>query len=114
MAERASRRRIVEASSSVGTTFSIEAMTIWMRGRVEVRSPLPSLVRITDVPVSAMSRLAPVMPTSAVRNFSLQHGARLGHEVGDGLSLRVEGERAVRAAEVGLDRLFVEVDDRER
>ena len=45
-------------------------MTICMRGSVETRSPLPSLVTITDEPVSAISRLAPVMPTSAARNFS--------------------------------------------
>ena len=35
-----------------------------------VRSPLPSLVTITVEPVSAIMKLAPVMPTSAARNFS--------------------------------------------
>ncbi len=59
---------MVVASSSVGTTFSMLAMTICTRGRVWVRSPLPSLVTRTNEPVSAMSRLAPVMPTSAARN----------------------------------------------
>ena len=57
-------------SSSVGTIFSIEARTMWMRGRICVRSPLPSLVTITEVPVSATRKLAPVMPTSAARKRS--------------------------------------------
>ena len=35
-----------------------------------VRSPLPSLVTMTEEPVSAIRKLAPVMPTSAARNFS--------------------------------------------
>ena len=35
-----------------------------------VRSPLPSLVTMIDEPVSAIRKLAPVMPTSAARNFS--------------------------------------------
>ena len=39
-------------------------------GRICVRSPLPSLVTMIDVPVSAMRKLAPVMPTSAARNFA--------------------------------------------
>ena len=43
--------------------------TIWTRGRVCVRSPLPSLVTMMLEPVSAMRKLAPVMPTSAARNF---------------------------------------------
>ncbi len=41
-----------------------------------------------------------------------QDGARLGHEVRRRLELAPGGEFAVRAAEIGLDRLFVEVDDR--
>ena len=57
------------ASSSVGTTFSMLASTTWTRGSVWVRSPLPSLVTMTLLPVSAIRKLAPVMPTSAARNF---------------------------------------------
>ena len=70
VAERASRRRMVETSFSVGTIFSIEAMTMWMRGRICVRSPLPSLVTMIEVPVSATRKFAPVMPTSAARKRS--------------------------------------------
>ena len=40
------------------------------RGKVLVRSPLPSFVTITLEPVSAIRKFAPVMPTSAVTNFS--------------------------------------------
>ena len=43
--------------------------------------------------------------------FLSQNGARLCHQVGDGLELSCRGQRAVRAAKIGLDRLFVEVDD---
>ena len=45
-------------------------MTICSRGSVSVRSTFPSLVTTTEDPVSAMSRLAPVMPTSAAINFA--------------------------------------------
>ena len=68
------------ASSSVGTIFSIEASTMWTRGRIWVRSPLPSLVTITEVPVSATRKLAPVMPTSASRNRSRRIAARLAEQ----------------------------------
>ena len=57
-------------SSSVGTTFSIPAVTMCTRGRVLVRSPLPSLVTMTLEPVSETRKFAPVIPTSAVWNFS--------------------------------------------
>ena len=39
-------------------------------GSSDVRSPLPSLVTMTAEPVSATRKFAPVMPTSADRNFS--------------------------------------------
>ena len=42
---------------------------MWMRGRICVKSPLPSLVTMTVDPVSAIIRLAPVMPTSASWNL---------------------------------------------
>ena len=48
--------------------FRCWSMTIWTRGRVCVRSPLPSLVTMMLEPVSATRKLAPVMPTSAARN----------------------------------------------
>ena len=57
-------------SSSVGTTFSIAAVTTCTRGSVLVRSPLPSLVTMTLDPVSATRKFAPVIPTSALWNFS--------------------------------------------
>ena len=56
-------------SSKVGTIFSIDVMTMCTGGRTCVRSPLPSLVTMTDVPVSAMRKFAPVIPTSAARNL---------------------------------------------
>ncbi len=67
VADRASSRSSEVQSSSVGTTFSIEARTMCTRGSVCVRSPLPSFVTITLLPVSAMRKFAPVMPTSAAR-----------------------------------------------
>ena len=57
-------------SSSVGTSFSMEASTTCTLGSDWVRSPLPSLVTMTEEPVSAIRKFAPVMPTSAARNFS--------------------------------------------
>ena len=65
VAERASTLRIVVTSASVGTTFSRLAITICICGRLCVRSPLPSLVTMTELPVSAIRKFAPVMPTSA-------------------------------------------------
>ena len=61
------QRANVKASSTVGTTFSRLAMTMCMRGRPCVSSALPSLVTVTAEPVSAIRKLAPVMPTSASR-----------------------------------------------
>ena len=43
------------------------AMTMCTRGRVLLRSPLPSLVTMTVEPDSAMRKFAPVTPTSARR-----------------------------------------------
>ncbi len=103
---------MVEASSSVGTTFSRLASTMWIFGRVCVRSPLPSLVTMIVEPVSAMRKLAPVMPTSAARNF--------GRRIWRASSVRVCGslERA-RRIEIGVggaerigDLLLQEMDRR--
>ena len=113
VAERASTRRICAASSSVGTIFSIEAMTIWTRGRICVRSPLPSLVTMIEEPVSATRKFAPVMPTSAVEILLAQHRRappssrlrRLG-EVAVGRQMRVD------AAEIGLDLVLVQMHGR--
>ena len=65
-----------------------------MRGKVEVRSPLPSLVTITDEPVSAINRLAPVMPTSAARNFSRSSARASATRYSARSSLRSRGRRS--------------------
>ena len=90
-------------SSSVGTIFSIEASTMCTLGSDCVRSPLPSLVTMTEEPVSATRKLAPVMPTSAARNFSRRICARLGDELRRLDQLAVGRQLRVQAAEVGLD-----------
>ena len=62
-----------------------------------VRSPLPSLVTITDEPVSAIRKLAPVMPTSAARNFCAQDLARLARRSCEGsISCRSGGSLVCR------------------
>ncbi len=53
-----------------GITFSMPVIPMWMRGAEVQRRPLPSLVVITRVPVSAIRKLAPLMPRSACKNFS--------------------------------------------
>ena len=53
-----------------GTSFSIPAVTMCTRGGVVVSSALPSLVTTQTAPVSAIRKLAPEMPTSALKNFS--------------------------------------------
>ena len=103
VAERASSRRIWLTSSSVGVIFSIVASTMWTRGSVCVRSPLPSLVTITEVPVSAIRKFAPVMPTSAARKRSRSTPrASLSSDTGSVRS-RSGGQIGVDAAEVRLD-----------
>ena len=42
---------------------------MWTFGSDWLRSPLPSLVTITECPVSAISMFAPVIPTSASKYF---------------------------------------------
>ena len=79
-------------------------------GSVCVRSPLPSLVTITEEPVSAIRKLAPVMPTSAARNFSRRICARLGDELRGLDELAACRQIGVRAAEVGLDLVLRQVD----
>ena len=82
------------------------------RGKVCVRSPLPSLVTMIDVPVSAIRKFAPVMPTSAARNrsrritrASVSKRLRLD-QVAVGRQMRVH------AAEVRLDLLLGEMHRR--
>ena len=82
------------------------------RGRVCVRSPLPSLVTMIDVPVSAIRKLAPVMPTSAARKrsrrmprASVSRVVRLG-QVAVGRQMRVH------AAEIRLDLVLGEMHGR--
>ena len=45
-------------------------MPMCIRGAEVQSRPLPSLVMITRVPVSAMTKLAPLMPRSASMNLS--------------------------------------------
>ncbi len=49
------------------------ATTMWTRGRVWERSPLPSLVTMMEDPVSATRKLAPVMP-NRLRELLAQNG----------------------------------------
>ena len=94
-------------SSSVGTIFSIEAMTIWMRGRICVRSPLPSLVTMIEVPVSATRKLAPVMPTSAARKRSRRMPRASASRLVGSLRSRSRVEMRVDAAEILLHLVLV-------
>ena len=64
-------------------------------GRVCVRSPLPSFVTITLLPVSATRKFAPVMPTSAARNVSRRLGARLGQDIAAFVEHAVGGQIGV-------------------
>ena len=114
MAERASRRMSVLTSSSVGTIFSMEASTMCTLGSDCVRSPLPSLVTMTEEPVSAIRKLAPVMPTSAARNFSRRIWRASATSCAGSISCAVAGQMGVQAAEVGLDLVLGEVDGRAR
>ncbi len=58
------------ACAVLGTSFSMPAVTMCTRGGVVVSSALPSLVTVQMAPVSATRKLAPEMPTSALRNFA--------------------------------------------
>src|SRR5579864_864050 len=67
---RGSIRSTATASSSEATSLSMPNSAMCTGGSVVVRSALPSLVTRTMVPVSAIARLAPEMPTVASMNFS--------------------------------------------
>ena len=49
-----------------GITFSIPMVATYSGGRVALMSALPSLVHTTMPPVSAIPKLTPVMPASAL------------------------------------------------
>jgi hypothetical protein len=66
---RGSMRSTATASSSVATTLSMPNRAMCTGGSVVVRSALPSLVTSMMVPVSAIARFAPLMPTVASMNF---------------------------------------------
>ena len=110
--ERASRRRIVQASSSVGTIFSIEATTICTLGSVcgEIAVSLigddhrgsglgDQQVGAGDADIGGDELLA-------------QHGARFGHEVRHRAERAIRREAAMDADEILGDLFLVEVDHR--
>ncbi len=69
-------------------TFSTGTTAICTRGMIVHRSPLPSLVTSTIVPVSAATKFAPVMPRSASRNrarrWSRAHAVIASASTGNG------------------------------
>ena len=53
-----------------GITFSMPVIPMCILGAEVQSRPLPSLVTITRVPVSATTKLAPLIPRSASMNLS--------------------------------------------
>ena len=99
---------MVQASSSVGTTLSMLATTMWVSGRPWVSSALPSLVTRTTEPVSATRKLAPVMPTSAAKKRAPQLAPGLAEQ-----RFRLVHRRpAVVLGEQGRDLVLGHVDRR--
>ena len=72
-------------------------------GRICVRSPLPSFVTMIEVPVSAMRKFAPVMPTSAARKRWRSTVARLAEQLHRLGQVTPRVERRVHPPEVLLD-----------
>src|SRR5215212_4579124 len=70
VAERASNLRKTVSDSQSGMTLSMPTTATCRSGMVEHIRPLPSLVTMTSVPVSATRKLPPVIPISALKNFS--------------------------------------------
>src|SRR5258708_18694458 len=66
---RGSMRSTATASSSEATTLSTPNNAMCTGGSVTVRSAWPSLVTSMMEPVSAIARLAPLIPTEALMNF---------------------------------------------
>ena len=81
VAERASTRRIcADVLQRRHDLLDRGEHDVDLAAAICVRSPLPSLVTMIDVPVSAIRKFAPVMPTSAARKLLAQHAARLGEQ----------------------------------
>ena len=70
MADRGSSRRKTARSCIDGITFSMPVIPMCIRGAEVHSRPFPSFVTITSVPVSATTKLAPLMPRSASMNLS--------------------------------------------
>ncbi len=94
------------ASSSVGTTFSIEASTISALGSVCVRSPLPSLVTMHRAAGLGDQKIRAGDADIGGEEFLAQHRARLGEQRGRLVEIAVRGKLGVDAAEIGLDLLL--------
>ena len=71
--DRGSNWRKTSRSSSVGRSFSMPRIVISVCGSVVQNRPLPSDSTTQTEPVSAMPKLAPLIPTDAVRNFSRRY-----------------------------------------
>ena len=69
VAERAKSWSMTSISWKRGSTFSIPARVIRVRGSVRHMRPLPSDSTTTTEPVSAMRKLAPLMAVGTVKNF---------------------------------------------
>ena len=70
------RRRVLESGNQL---LQARQHDVDASAAICVRSPLPSLVTMmVELPVSAIRKLAPVMPTSAARKPVAQDHARLG------------------------------------
>ena len=85
---------------------------MWTGGKLCVRSPLPSLVTMIDVPVSATRKFAPVMPTSAARNFSRRMVRASASSAVGSLRSRAAGRSVMRAAEIRLDLILGQMHGR--
>ena len=85
---------------------------MWTRGRICVRSPLPSLVTMIEVPVSATRKFAPVMPTSAARKRSRRMARASASRLVGSERSRSGGEMGVDAAEIRLDLVLVQMHRR--
>ena len=99
------------ASSSVGSTLSIDASTMWtLRQRLgEVAVAL-----VGDDDRGARLGDEEIGPRDAdvgLEELLAQHGARLAHELSRLLERAALGQVLVEAAEVGLDLLLREVQD---
>ena len=81
-------------------------------GSVCVRSPLPSLVTMIEVPVSATRKFAPGDADVGGKEALAQHVARFGQHRGGLDQVAVGRQMGVDAAEVGLDLVLGEMHRR--